>query len=134
MIQHQKNVWLLIVLFSSASFAEVSDKSIDKILDLSGLTVQVAQFPGLIKTGMSLAMQQGEPLPEINTMLKMVDETVLVSEILQGIRASLKSSLNENEAQQLLVWYESDIGKEITAAEEKASTPDAVKQIMQEAQ
>ena len=91
MIQHQKNVWLLIVLFSSASFAEVSDKSIDKILDLSGLTVQVAQFPGLIKTGMSLAMQQGEPLPEINTMLKMVDETVLVSEILQGIRASLKA-------------------------------------------
>lgn len=115
---------------------EVSDESIKKLLNLSGLTAQVNQFPGVIKEGMRQAKQQGAAIPdaEFRAMLRCVDESILSSEMLEGIRSSLKKSINEDEAQDLLAWYESDLGKEITAAEERASTPEAYRQMMKEAQ
>ncbi len=121
---------------SSLCYAEVSDNSLNKILDLSGLTKQVGQFPGLIKMGMEQAKQQGAPIPDEDhkSMLMIVDQSVVTSEIVAEIRASLKESINEVEAKQLLTWYESELGKEITAAEERASTPEAYQEMMQSAE
>jgi hypothetical protein len=138
MIKHQYKL-LLVAIFlfaSSLSYADVSDESINKLLDLSGLTMQVDQFPGLIKAGMKQAKQQGTPIPDAkySSMVNSADESFVPSEIIEGIRISLKKSINEKEAKKLLAWYESDLGKEITRAEESASTPDAYQQMMQSAQ
>lgn len=137
-MKHKYKQFLLIILFftSTLSYADISDESINKILDLSGLTMQVDQFPGLIKAGMEQAKQQGTPIPnaEYNSMVMSVDESILPSVIINKIRASLKKSINEEEAKQLLAWYESDLGKEITTAEESASTPEAYQKMMQSAQ
>jgi len=138
MIKHQYKLLLVAVFFfvSSLSYADVSDESINKLLDLSGLTMQVDQFPDLIKAGMEQAKQQGTPIPdaEYSSMVNSVNESILPSEIIEGIRASLKKSINEKEVQKLLVWYESDLGKEITHAEESASTLKAYQEMMQSAQ
>jgi hypothetical protein len=138
MIKYQYNLLLVAMFFfvSSLSYADVSDESINKLLDLSGLTMQVDQFPGLIKAGMEQVKQQGTPIPdaEYSLMVKSVDESILPSEILEEIRASLKKSIGEQEAKKLLAWYESDLGKEITRAEEKASKPEAYQEMMQSAQ
>lgn len=138
MIKYQYKLFLVTIFFfvASLSHAEVSDESINKLLDLSGLSMQVEQFPGLIKAGMEQAKKQGTPIPnaEYSSMVKSANESILPSEIIGGIRVSLKKSINEKEAQKLLAWYESDLGKEITQAEESASTPEAYQQMMQSAQ
>lgn len=137
MIKHQYKKLLLIVLFfsSSLSYAEISDESMNKVLDLSGVTMQVNQFPGLIKVGMEQEKQQGAPIPDVeyNLMITSVDKSILPSTIIEEIKNSLKLSISEEEAKKLLAWYESDLGKEITKAEESASTPDAYQQMMQSA-
>ena len=121
MIKHQYKLLLVAIFFfaSSLSYADASDESINKLLDLSGLTMQVDQFPGLIKAGMEQVKQQGTPIPdsEYSSMVNSADESILPSEIIEGIRVSLKKSINEKEVQKLLAWYESDLGKEITHAE-----------------
>jgi hypothetical protein len=138
MVKHQFKLLLgaLFLFASSLSYADVSDESIDKLLDLSGLTMQVGQFPGLIKEGMKEAKQQGTPIPDAqySSMVKSADESIVPSEIIEGIRISIKKSINEKEAKKLLAWYESDLGKEITRAEESAFTPEAYQQMMQLAQ
>ncbi len=138
MIKNQYKLLLAAICFfaSSLSYADVSDESINKLLDLSGLTMQVDQFPDLIKAGMEQAKQQGTPIPdaEYRSMVNSADVSILPSEIIEEIRVSLKNSINEKEAQKLLTWYESDLGKEITHAEESASTPEAYQQMMQSAQ
>lgn len=72
---------------------------------------------------MEQARLQGAPIPEANhyAMLASADRTLLLSNIIAGIKTSLQESMSENEAQQLLTWYESDTGKQITAADEKGS-------------
>lgn len=138
MIKHQGKLLLLSILcfVPSSSLGEVPDDSVRKLLDLSGLTMQINQFPGLIKTGLEQAHQQGAAIPdaEFAAMLKSADESILPSEILEGIRISIKNSISEAQAKDVLAWYESDLGKQITAAEENASTPDAYQEMMQKAQ
>jgi hypothetical protein len=59
---------------------------------------------------------------------------MLPREILEGIKSELAQSMTEEEIEVLLLWYESDIGKEITLAEERASTAEAYQKMMLEAQ
>jgi len=134
---HHKILLLIICCFTSfLSFGQASDASINKIIDLTGLSKQINQFPGLVKAGMEQAKLQGTPIPEAeyNAIQKSVDESILPFDILEGIRHSLKKSITEEEAQELLAWYESDLGKEITMAEEKASTAEAYNEMMKEAE
>lgn len=138
MIKHQYKILLVAISFfvSSVSYADVSDESINKLLVLSGLTVQFEQFPGLVKAGMAQAKQQGTPIPEAeyNSMVNSVDESFIPSEIIEQTRVNIKKTINEKEAEKLLAWYESDLGAEITRAEESASTPEAYQEMMHSAQ
>ncbi len=138
MIKHQCKL-LLVAIFlfaSSLSYADITDESINKLLNLSGLTKQVDQFPGFFKAGLERAKQQSTSIPDdqYSLIVHSVDESILPSEIIEEIRISLKKSINEKEAEKLLAWYESDLGKKITRAEESASTPEAYQQMMQLAQ
>lgn len=139
MINKQFNYFLAAVFFfiSSLSYAEVSsDESLNELLDLSGLTMQVNQFPLLIKAGMAQAKQQGTNIPEelYSSLVSSVDATIVPTVIIEEIRVSLRESVSEKEAQKLLTWYKSDLGKEITLAEEGASTPEAYQDMMKTAQ
>jgi hypothetical protein len=131
--QHKK-FWFVILLFSSSlSYAEISDESLDRILVLSGLTKQFDQLPGIFKASMNQAKQKGTPIPEAlyDSIGKSMVDSFLPSKIIGRIRGSLRKSITEEDAKQLLVWYESDLGKEITSAEISASTPEAHQQLMQ---
>ena len=117
----QKLLLLIIFVFTSPfSFAQVSDDSINKLMDLSGLTIQIGQFPELVKVGMEQAKQHGTQIPEVeyNAILLSIEKSLLPTEILAEIRGELKKSISESQANEMLVWYESDLGKKITLAEE----------------
>jgi hypothetical protein len=137
MFKYKYNLLFVLIFFfvSSSSYAEVSDKSIDELLDLSGLTMQVNQFPDLIKAGVERAKYEGTPIPddEYNLLLNSVDDSILSSEIIEGIRSSLKKSIDEKDVKNLFAWYKSELGREITQAEESATTPAAYQQMMQSA-
>jgi hypothetical protein len=139
MIKYQYKILLVVIILSfvsSLSYADVSDVSINKLLTLSGLTMQITQFPDLIKEGLWQAHQQRGEIPdyEFSLLLDSIDKSVIPSEIIEEVKVSIKRKIDEKEAKKLLVWYESSLAKTITAAENSASTPEAYGQMMQSAQ
>ncbi len=135
MIKHQYKKLLVAIFFfvSSLSYAEISDQSINKLLDLSGLTMQIDQLPALVKTIFEQAKQENTSIldAEYRLMVTSFNESISPSEIVGAIRANLKKSINEKEAQKLLAWYQSNLGKKITRAEKNASTPRGYRYMMQ---
>lgn len=123
-------------LLSSLSYAGISDRSASKLLDLSGLTKQVEQFPAVMKAGLQQAHQQGGSIPdaEFAVMVNSIDESFDPGQMIKSIKLPLKKELSKKEAKKLIAWYESDLGKKITQAEEQASTPKGYQEMMASAQ
>ena len=116
----------LLSIFSTITHADVSDNDIERILDLSGLAKQVELIPSVIKSGVNQAQKENPSLPDsvVNILLIQVDDSFIPSEILRDVRLKLKFSLTERDVQKLLSWYQSELGREITALEEKSSSPE----------
>ena len=130
---------LLIGIFlfvSPVGLAQGPDETIDRLLEVSGVSAQVGHFPDLVKSGLPGAKHEGKPFPEatLAAMAASADETILPGEILSALRESLKTVIDDQEAQALLAWYESDPGKEILRAEEKAAVPGAYDRMIEQAQ
>ncbi len=121
---------------SFSCFAGISNSSITNLLKVSGITKQVSEVPGVFKAGIEQAKQQSPQIPEelYNAMISTINTSIEPVKIIDEIGSTLKSSLNENEIKHLTTWFESDLGKKITAEEEKASTPEAYQKIIQSAQ
>lgn len=129
-------LWLLLLVPISlpvyASTEKISEESLDKILHGSGLVTQIEQFPELIKAGMEEARGQEGALPEFayDLILASIDQTILAADILSGIQASLRDSITQDDARQLIKWYESPLGKKVSRAEMLAATPDTYDEIV----
>ncbi|WP_157954003.1 DUF2059 domain-containing protein [Microbulbifer sp. A4B17] len=136
-IQAAKFVFAVFIsTFCSLCLAADKVAGLDKLLLLSGFTKQIEELPGVVKSGFEEGAQKGAPIPEdeLKRILESVDKTILPSVIMNEARSSLSESLTEKDIEALLVWYESDLGKKITAAEEKASTGEAYQELMVNAQ
>ncbi len=131
-------VFLLIFIFSASVVCsgELSSNSLNRLMALSGLNKQVAEFPGMVQAGVEQARQQGLEIPdaEFDEVVRSIEGAFQPSEILSTIGMEVKNSISESEAEHLISWYESDLGKKITKAEEDASTPAAFKEMIAEAQ
>ena len=131
---HQKIIFLLFSVTTSVCFADnVSNESLDKILELSGVSVQVKEFPKQIKVGVEASQQQASQIEQdkLDLMLKMIDSAILPKNMLSGIKTSLQQTMTEQDIQKLLLWYESKLGKEITQAEERLSTEEGFKEMIE---
>ncbi|WP_299126270.1 DUF2059 domain-containing protein [uncultured Alcanivorax sp.] len=122
-------------LFSLMCMADQRESNIDQLIVLSGLKTQVSSFPGQVKAGvLQAASPGGIGEAQVSNILESVDNTIMPAVILREIRSSLAASLNDEETATLLKWYESDVGRRVTTAEEAASTPEAYEEMMQNAQ
>ncbi len=131
---YQKIIFLLFSVTTSVCFADnVSNESLDKILELSGVSVQVKEFPNQIKVGVASSQQQASQIEQdkLDLMLKMIDSAILPSNMLSGIKTSLQQTMTEQDIQKLLLWYESELGKEITQAEERLSTEEGFNEMIE---
>ena len=129
----------LLIMISIPSLVwsgDISKESLDRIMALSGLNKQVAEFPGMVGAGVEQARQQGSAIPdaEFSEMQRAIESAFQASEILSAISREVKISTSEAGAKELLAWYESDLGRKITIAEEKATTPAAYQEMIREAQ
>lgn len=122
----------LMSIFCSLCVASPEENSLDRLLLLSGITKQVGQFPSVLKAGIMYGAQQANHVSDddITMILDSVDGAILPSVVLDEIRESLEKSLNVEDVATLLAWYESDVARRITAAEESASTPEAYHEMM----
>jgi len=132
-----QGVSILIIIFATSVIwsGEINSDSFKRLMALSGIPKQVAEFPGLIRAGLEQARQQGSPIPnvEFDEVMMSIEGAFQPSEILTTIGVEAKNSISESEAKDLLSWYESDLGRRITKAEENASTPAAYKEMIREA-
>lgn len=119
-------LFVSILLPAHASTERISENSLDKILQGSGLVAQIEQFPELIKAGMEDARGQEGALPEFayNLILASIDQTILAADILSGIETSLRNNISQGDASQLIKWYESPLGKKVSRLEALAAKPE----------
>lgn len=128
---------LLMSLFNNFALAEsISDASINKLLNLSGMTKQVAEMPAMFEMGIEQASKQTSGMPEssITEIKKSLASAFEPSKIINAISAELKENISESDAKDLFKWYESALAKRITKAEEDASTPAEFQKMMQSAE
>jgi hypothetical protein len=120
------------ILITPISYASASEKSLDELIVLSGLRGQIEQFPKLMKAGMQSAKDEGSTFSDsaYALILASIDQTILSSEILVMVKGALAIELSSADVEQLLSWYASDLGRQITQAEANSSTADADSKIL----
>jgi hypothetical protein len=129
-------LFVMILCPAVAWSGDISKGSLDKLMALSGLNKQMSDLPNIVIGGAEESRKQySSDLPDAvyNDLKKAIEKSFRPSEILQEISMEIKKNLSEAEARSLLNWYESDIGRKITKAEEDASTPAAQEEMMRNA-
>ena len=129
-------LFVMILCPAVAWSGDITKGSLDKLMALSGLNKQVSDLPNQVIAGAEASRQQDpSDIPDavFNDLKKSIEKAFRPSEFLQAISMEIKKNLSEAEARSLLNWYESDIGRKITKAEEDASTPAAHEEIMRNA-
>ena len=129
-------IGLSLVLISSNLFAKtISDKSLTQVMELSGLNEQIAQYPNMALMGMEQERLTNNSIPN-DKFLKM--KTLMLDayntdEMLAIIKKEIQKTTSQKDADVLISWYKSPLGKKITDAEKKASTPNAYSNMLKEA-
>jgi hypothetical protein len=130
---------LLVVtgVFSGFAWAgDISNASINKLMALSGLNKQIAEMPAAVQAAIAQEKQRNPSLPDarLREVQRAIEKGFQPSVILNSIKAQLKNDLSERDAKYLLSWYQSDLGKRITRAEEAASTGESLREMMTNSQ
>lgn len=125
-------VFVCLIFTSSITLADENKKNVNKLLDLSGITKQISEFPILVKSGVEQSRKQGTPIPDslYQSMHMAIDDSIDPSIMVKGVAIELLNNLNEEEIVQLLSWYESELGRKISLLEEKSSTTEAYTEMM----
>lgn len=128
---------LFVSFFSFQLNAAVSNAAINELAQLSGLDRQFDGIPGLIEVVLNQAqadaIKEGKkPIPENEFFnLKQALMHAFKPEIIvKKIKKDLKKELSIDDVDDLMRWYESDLGKKITSEETKASRPEAYLDMM----
>jgi len=132
-----QSVLLLIMLFIPGIIRaeNISENSLNRLMSVSGINKQIEKYPAIIWTGYKKATQNGTKISEAESkkINRSIDDAFAASEILHAIRADIKNNISESEARDLIAWYESDLGRKITKAEEYATTTNAYNEIRKNA-
>ncbi len=125
----------LLALLLSAGQAwagDLSDASLHKLLDLSGVNQQAAALPAMIKGGARQAQEEAESSgkealskQDYKELQEIFGEAFQPGTLLQAVAATVSKNVSEADAKQVLAWLESDVGRKITQAEVDATNDEA---------
>jgi|LSQX01.1.fsa_nt_gb hypothetical protein len=114
------------VLGAGASGLAGATDPTERLLDVSGLRVQLTNALYISRAAVleSLAQIGVEPAT-LRVLQRRVAEVLSPEAFLAAVASELQSTFAAGEIEELLAWFESDLGRKITAAEENASAVDA---------
>jgi len=130
-------LFLTLLFASSVTLASpIKSSSLEQLMTLSGLNKELAGLPDGMKAGVQQAKQKGTPLSDaqFNKIEQAIVSAFKPANITRSITDTVKSNVSESEAQQLLAWYKSDLGRKITKAEDAGSNPKAYQDMLNQAE
>lgn len=125
---------LLLIVFACGimASAEAADPtSINRLMEASGLAVQV---PALVESSRGLvlmALSEADIEPGMRqTVQARVSRVLEPSAFVEAVASELERDLTAEDVEALLAWFESDVGRRLTAAEERATNVAAALDLM----
>lgn len=127
-------LWLLMPGIVLAD-AEMED-SLGQLMALTGLSQHISELPAMIQSAVERAKDNTTLISDeqFKDVQASIESAFQASDILSAIRVVVKNNLSETEAKNLLDWYRSDLGRKISATDQKASTPSGYQEMFQTAQ
>lgn len=122
---------LLGLALSVPSQAAITKASLAELLTLSGYERQIMDLPSQLKQGVEQGIAQRDPDNAVK-LAASIEQFVDVKKMRHNLELKVQAILTQADVDQLLVWYRSELGKKITAAEVKAGTMDAFTQMQQQ--
>ncbi len=118
-----------------AAEKKAEPRSVQLLMDKSGMSKQLEQIAPIIQTGIAQANQQSKSLPPetLDELAGMVAKAYDAKALREKVRKHLQANLSEEDIQAALVWLVSPLGEKITKLEEEASTPAAYAEMQKQA-
>ncbi len=135
-------VLVLVALFTTYGFSvktygfSTSYAKVKEILELSGLNKQIANLPAMVEAG---ARQSRAKKPnkisdkEFNEVLIVMKKAFDPNVLLSAISKSVQKDISTKDANNLISWFKSKLGKKIVQEEIKASSPKSTQEMLQNA-
>lgn len=125
-------LWLLMGLLVAPQAFAASEKRVSELMEISGLEKQISQAPQAFKAGVQGAVAKDPSISDsVASELKAVGDNAFAAEDLMAtFRETVAEKLTEDDMDQLMEWYRSETGRQITQAEVAASAPQAQQEMM----
>ncbi len=128
-------VLVLIALFAVYGFS-ASNGEVKEILKLSGLNKQIASLPAMVEAGARQARAtraDGISDEEFVKILAIIKSAFEPTVILDAVSKGVQKDISSKDAQNLISWFKSKLGKKIVLEETKASSANSMQEMLQSA-
>jgi hypothetical protein len=126
----------VLAFFAAQSFGQsLTDETIEKLIKVSGIEYQVESFPETLVTQLSAINPDtiNATDSQLDAIFAQLQKVSSVDLIKTEFRRVLQETLTEQQAKELITWYESELGSMIIAAERAGSSEESMVQMQQNA-
>lgn len=120
-------IFVFLIIQSFSTYAQSRDDLANKIVNRSGLSEMISQFPALLKEGIKQGAEQsgGNNQKMVMQISQIIDQAFGVNESIEIVRKDLSDQLTDQELANVLEWLDSPLGKKVTQLEIGAMTSDS---------
>lgn len=124
---------ITLVLPGTSDAGEISDASLNKMLVLSGVKDLISHFPDMLHGQLERARQMGKsPLGnssisdgDYRFLEKNITAAFKQENIIRAVDVEMRKSLSEENAEKILEWYDSKLGRRLVKCERDSNAPNA---------
>lgn len=124
---------LFVYLLSHTATAVIHKNDAENLITISGLSQTVDEIPKAFKSSFEQADEKEFTSENKSKILKCIDNTITATSIKSNVSLHMQKSLDNSTVKTLNNWYQSDLGKKITAIEIESSKPEAQTEMAQQA-
>jgi arsenate reductase-like glutaredoxin family protein len=127
---------LLCFISITVSADELSQQDLEGLLEISGVTSDINSFPDLFTNAIKELKTQNNNISDeqFSKLLLLTEQSFPPPVFIESINKQLQMGLNKDDLNSLMAWYRSPLGREITSAEEAASSDEAYEAMAKNAQ
>lgn len=117
---------------ASPGLAAAADP-VDELMHKSGLWKQIGEFEPMMQAGIAQSQSEGKRLDEdaLRALRRAAAAGYAPDRMRAAVRGQIASELALRDIREVTAWLSTDLGKRVTAAEEKASEPAQAQRLAQ---